>query len=177
MGSLDRASTWKQPIRITIDSHIVDLIAATAGVLEAIARAAKARRLIFVTPHIIRDQLSATRDPARRHLLLNAYDALPTESVPTHGFVLDVSVLGEEAGEGARLGDGGESGVSLFEVKTGGRGGMQDALLATTASGVADVLVTEDQDLCKKVEASSARCALWSFDELVAFVNREGELE
>ena len=170
MAPLDRVSRWKRPTRIAIATEIVDLIADTPGALEAIQRAAKTRRLIIVTSHIIRDQLTATGDPTRRGLLLNICDALPAESVPTHGFVLGVSRLGE-----ARLGDGRQSGVSIGKVRPSGRGGMQDALIATTASGEADVLVTEDRDLCKKVKASSARCAVWSFADLVAFVSREGE--
>jgi len=171
MVPLVRVTRWRQPIRIAIDTHIVDKIADTDGFLEAMKRAGEARRLVVVISHVIRDQLTAiTRDTARRHLLLNTYDALPAESVSTHGFGLDVSRLDE-----ARLGDDRESGASLSALKPSGRGGMQDALIAATASGEADILVSEDHDLCKKVKASSALCVVWSFADLVAFVNGERE--
>lgn len=122
--------------RVVIDTHIVDLILDTPGALEAV-RAADPSKLIIVGTHIVRDELAATKDPDRRGCLLGVYEALPKEAVATHGFVLGLSRLGE-----ARLGDGRESGISLEEVKTKGRGALKDALLATTASGEADVLVT-----------------------------------
>ena len=63
--------------------------------------------------------------------------------------------------------------MSLEMVKTGGRGGLHDALLAMTASRDADVLVTEDENLMKKVRAAGANCSIWSFEEFVAFVQTE----
>jgi hypothetical protein len=90
--------------------------------------------------------------------------------VSTVGFVLDVSRLG-----GARLGGGDDSGASLEEMKTRGRGKMHDALIACTASGEADVLVAKDQDLRRKVSSSAVRCELWSFEDLLEFARkREG---
>jgi hypothetical protein len=155
--------------RIAIDSQIVDLILDTPRALECLHLAAVAGRLLFLGLHIVRDQLAATGNEARRRRLLETYAALPKEEFPTHGFVLGVSRLGE-----ATLGDGRESGISLHAVKTGGRGGMHDALIATTASGRADVLVTEDQDLRRKVTASAARCEVWSFGQLIDFARAAG---
>lgn len=120
-------------LRIAIDSQIVDLILDTPGALESIQEAAAAGRLVFSGLHVIRDQLAATGDAARRQRLLDTYAALPKQEHPTHGFVLGISRLGM-----ATLGDGRESGVSLYDVKTRGRGAMHDALIATTASGTAD---------------------------------------
>jgi hypothetical protein len=61
------------------------------------------------------------------------------------------------------------------ELKTPGKGGMHDALIGATASGEANVLVTEDKDLRRKMKASSARCPVWSFAELMAFMSKEEE--
>jgi hypothetical protein len=169
MATLDRVSQWGLPTRVAIDTQIVDLIADTAGALDAIQRAGSAGRLIIVTSHIIRDQLAATPNPTRRDMLLNTYDALPAQDVPTHGVVLDVSKFDE-----ARFEDEQETGISLSEVTTRGRGGIHDALIATTASGEAAGLVTEDRELRRRIESSTARCAVWSFGDLMEFVNGEG---
>lgn len=154
--------------RIGIDSMIVDQIMETPGLLESIQRAAGSRRLTFIATHILHDQLAATQDPERREKLLATLEALPKENIPTRGFVLDISRLDE-----ARLGDGIESGVSLGQVKTGGRGGRQDALVATTAAGDADLLVTEDETLAKKVRTVGANCEVWNFAKFVEFVKAE----
>lgn len=154
--------------RIAIDNMIADRIMERPGLLRAIRRAAGCGALVIVATHILRDGLAQTSDPERRRRLLATCDELPKEEVPTRGLVLDVSQLDE-----ARLGDGAESGVSLGQLKTRGRGAWKDALIATTASGDADVLVTEDKDLAKRVRAARARCAVWNFAEFARFVQAE----
>jgi hypothetical protein len=151
--------------RIVIDTMVVDLIADTPGLLEQVQEAARRGALSFVVTHIIRDQLAAA--PAgRRDTLLGAYDALPKTQVPTKGFVLGLSRLGE-----ARLGDGSETGVSAHDVRpSGDMGGLADALIATTASGDADVLVTADSALRAKAQKAGVRCDVWDLAQFVAFV-------
>ncbi len=63
--------------------------------------------------------------------------------------------------------------MSLEMVKTGGRGGLHDALIAMTASRDADVLVTEDENLMKKARAAGVNCEIWTFQQFVAFVQAE----
>lgn len=150
--------------RIAIDSMIVDKIMDTPDFLATLQRAGAEGHLIIVGSHVVRNQLEATRDTDRRSRLLATYDALPLQTVATRGFILGISALG-----GARLVDGSESGVSVDEAKTRGPGALHDALIATTASGEADVLVTEEADLTKKVKASRARCGVWSFGEFETF--------
>jgi hypothetical protein len=118
--------------------------------------------VVIVETHLLKDQLAETRDESRRRQLLDAYSALPKQSVPTAAFVLDVSRLGA-----ATLGDDATSGA-LGRLKTSGRGGMQDALIALTAAGSADVLVTEDGDLAKRAVAE--KVSIWSFADLRDYV-------
>jgi len=99
-------------------------------------------QLVIVLSHILRDELGAVPDPWRREKLLRVLDALPKENVATHGVV------------------------------PRGRSALRDALVATTASGEADVLVTDDTDLAKKVGLSTARCEIWSFQDFVHFVRK-----
>jgi predicted nucleic acid-binding protein len=124
---------------------IIDRIVETAGLVQRIQRAIANGPLTIVETHLLRDQLSQTPNAARRILLFRVYDALPMVAVPTSEFVLDVSRFDD-----AEFGD--ES-VDLEGLATAGCGRMQDALLASTASRKADIIVTEDGDLRKKVEA------------------------
>ncbi len=154
--------------RILIDNMIVDLIMGAPGLLDSIRAASDRGGLVILTTHILHDQLTATDNVDRRNRLLATYEALPKEHVETHGIVTDISNLG-----GAQFENDAESGVSVRTVKTGGRGGWHDALMATTASGDADVLVTEDGPLAKKARAAGVNCAIWTFQEFVAFVQAE----
>jgi hypothetical protein len=70
---------------------------------------------------------------------------------------------------------GGDSGVTLPQVCTKGRGAMKDALMATTASGAADVLVTGDGTLRKKVCQSTAPCEVWTLEQLQDFIRAASE--
>jgi hypothetical protein len=66
--------------------------------------------------------------------------------VPKAGIVLDASRLDE-----ALFTDDAGS-ESLKRLQTGGRGGMQDALILLTASGRTDALVTDDGALAIRAE-------------------------
>lgn len=157
--------------RILLDSMIVDRLLDDEGLFDKVLAAIESGRASFVAPHIVRDQLAVTPNEERRRRLLASYDALPKKPVLTAGAVFDVSRFDE-----ARFGDGaGMSGVSIDEVRTRGRGAASDALLAVTAAGEADVLVTEDTDLRKKVERSKATCQIWDANKLRQFVEGEGK--
>lgn len=158
--------------RVAIDTQIVDRILDTAGVLEEINAAAKRCALVVISNHVVRDELEATPEPDRRERLLRVYDALQRKDVLTRGGIYGVSKYGM-----ARYGDGSETGISLSEARTQGRGRSRDALIATTAAGEADVLVTEDQTLAKRVRTSKAKCKVWSFSEFLSFVRTDGREE
>jgi predicted nucleic acid-binding protein len=48
-------------------------------------------------------------------------------------------------------------------VDLGGKGGPHDALIATTASVEADVLVTDDGQLIKKMRMNGEKYEVWTF--------------
>jgi hypothetical protein len=156
-------------LRIALDTDAVNRIADFPGILEKIKLASDSSHLIIIGNHVVRDQLAATSDPERRAHLLPVYDALAKRDVPTEGALWGISKWGEST-----FGDGGRTGISLTEAKTGGRGGHHDALIATTAAGHADVLVTNDGDLAKKIERSQAVCLVWSFNDFLRFLRAEG---
>ena len=148
------------PKRLVIDSMVIDLIADTPYLLERVQRAIANGLLTIVETHILRTQLSATPCEARRTRLLDVFEVLPKIQITTHGFVFGVSALAK-----ADLGYEGLEGL-----KTPGRGGMHDALLAATASAKADALVTRDVELAKKVKAKNLPCELWSLEDFQHFV-------
>ena len=158
--------------RIAFDSNVVDAIEASPGLLRAIQRAAASGELILLSSHVQGDELAATPDQERRAKLLNLYRALPVTTVATHGFVLGVSRLGM-----ARLGDGSWTGVGIDDLDSKGRKHRRDALIGVTAAGEADVFVTRERRLQRKMKAAGARCEIWDFDEFREYVLSITELD
>ena len=150
--------------RILFDNMVIDKILNTEGLLQSMLKAAQGGALLLLTAHIIRDKLAETPDDIHREQLLAVYDALPKQRAATRGFVLGTSALGE----GELVDDA--TAALLGRLKTSGRGGWHDALIAATAEGKADVLVTEDRDLVKKVKAVGLNCEIWNFEEFARFV-------
>ena len=174
--TLSRVHSWStgsSPKRILIDSMIVDKILETRGLIERIQQAGAQGVLVIVETHVLREQLSDTPNEAKRRQLLEVYEALPKDLVPTSAFVLDVSPLVADVSPpgGAEPADEATA-ASVDRLKTPSKdsGGIKDALLAATASGKADVLVTEDTGLLKRVPVSPLRCEVWDFARFRQFV-------
>ena len=89
--------------------------------------------LKILTTHVQEDELSLISDVEKKKKVAS----IPREVIPTRGFVLGVSRLGM-----ARLG-----GEGIEEIRQGNLRHTHDALIAATAEGYADVLVTEEEDL------------------------------
>ncbi len=153
-------------IRIAIDTNTINRIVDTPQAHDQI-KAAMSGSFLIIGNHVLKDELEETTDPDRRSKLRDTYKDLVKATVPTAGFVMDTSRL-DQAG----LGTGAESGISVANAMTRGRGRLHDALVATTASGQANVLVTDDSNLRKKVQASAARCEVWSFQDFMNFVRQ-----
>jgi rRNA-processing protein FCF1 len=146
-----------------IDSSIIDYILKTPGLIERIRQAAAGDILTLVETHILKDQLENTEEESRREQLLAVYGALPKTQVETSGLILDVSRL-----DMAELGGNAVS-ESISRLRPSkDLGGLKDALLAATASGKADVLVTNDRDLRKKAARESIQ--VWGFEQFSKFV-------
>ncbi|MEC4890060.1 MAG: hypothetical protein RI101_08360 [Nitrospira sp.] len=152
--------------RIALDTDAINSLVSTK-LLDEISAAAKQRGIVFVLIHVVRDQLAQTSDAGRRAQLLEVYDVLPIIELPTSGFVLGISRLGH-----AEIKD---SAAELEVFTTSGRGKMQDALIGATAAAKADVLVTDDRTLTKRVMAHTMRCEIWTFERLVRFLLEKEE--
>lgn len=147
--------------RIALDTDAINSLVST-NLLDEIGAAAKQRRIAFVLSHVVRDQLVKTKDAGRRAQLLKVYDVLPIIELPTSDFVLGISKL-----DHAEMKD---SAAELEAFTTNGRGKTQDALIGATAADKADVLVTDDDVLTKRVTAHAMRCEVWTFERLVHFL-------
>lgn len=152
--------------RIALDTNVVNRIADTKGLLEEICAVAKEGRIIIVGIPTVRNELEQTPDLDRRALLVGVYDQLPREDVLDQASAWDLSNWGQSL-----WGDGSHTGVSVEATRTGNtRAGARDGIITVTASGKADVLVTEDRELKKKVCDSTAQCAVWTFEDLIRLV-------
>ncbi|MBK5280540.1 MAG: hypothetical protein JJE16_00470 [Nitrospiraceae bacterium] len=152
--------------RIALDTNIVNRIAATTGLIEEICTVAKAGRIIIVGIPTVRNELEQTPDLDRRALLVGVYDQFPREDVLDQASVWDASKWGQSL-----WGDGSHTGVSVEATRTGNtHRGARDGIIAVTASGKADVLVTEDRELKRKVCESTAQCEVWTFEDLIHLV-------
>ena len=153
--------------RIELDTMAVNRVADQPSLLSQINEAASRGCLVIIGNPMVRYELEQTKNTNRRNVLLTAWDALPRQDVlATASFYDDGLNYGE-----SYYGDGSHTGLPLQEARTNGRGGARDAVIATTAAGQADVLVTDDIALTKKVRDSKAACEVWNFDCFCQFLN------
>ena len=144
-------------------------------------------RVVAYATHIQRDEINNTKDSVRRSALLQVFNEVISESVPTDSLVVGVSRVGA-----ARVGGGvvpTESAVwgvsrwggakwtandNLFiPIKAGldtlnksKRNNVQDALIAETSIKGGYFLVTDDIDLIAVTKRYAGRCI--SLEELLA---------
>jgi len=160
--------------RIAFDTNTVNRIADVPGLIGKILDAAARTPFIIIENPMVRFEIDQTGDSARREELLRVWNGLPKEKVLTHGGYYGVGLKWG----GSLYGDGSDTGLSLDQARTRGRGGARDAIIATTAAGEADVLVTDDNQLALRVRSSSAPCEVWTFEQFVSFLRepqtREG---
>lgn len=147
-------------MKIVLDSMIFDLIVATDGLSNRIARSVEKGQIKILTTHVQEDQLTAMPGLQK----LSKIAEVPREMIPTSVFFLDLSRLGM-----ARLGDRDDR--SIDQIRRGNIEHTPDALIADTAQKYADVLVTEDATLAKRVRAEGFSVKVWSFKKLIEFVD------
>lgn len=153
--------------RIALDTNAVNKIADTPGLAEQIRDAAGRHSFTIIGNPMVQFELEQTRDSVRRTKLLTVWEALPRRDVPTRGGYYGV---GLKYGQ-SLYGDGRETGLSLGEARTTNNlAGARDAIIATTAAGEADIIVTDDGDLEQRVKANAAKCEVWTFERFLLFI-------
>ena len=151
-------------MKIMIDSQIYDLVANTPGLAESLNALQRGGALTILSTHIQEDELASIKDAGKEARMA----VIQRVQVPTAG-----GVYGVPKYDGGTYGDGSDSGISIDEVRIPSKGHTRDALIATSASKHADVLVTEDGRLARRLNSLTPRCEIWSFSDFKEWVATE----
>lgn len=154
--------------RIAIDNNMIDVIAETPGLLEAIQAAGARQQLVIITTHVLEDEIERIPDQGRRTQLRAVYDALPKKQVATADFVIGKSRLGM-----ARLSDGHNYECYIGDGKKENH--AFDALVVRTAIQEADVLVTAEHStrrnrLPRRLRRINPSFPIWDKKTFMAYV-------
>ena len=170
-------------MRIMLDNMVYDRIAEAPGMIARLNRMTAEGRITILTTFVQETQMAAIPDVRKRA----QFRAIQRTKVPPAAGLYGVTPYGEFP-YGS---DGSEGGLSVHELMTareqhahgalppaeehGGyldlrKGHKGDALIASTASAEADVLITEDGRLLRKLRKSRVRCEVWRFHRFREFV-------
>ena len=147
-------------MRFMLDTMIFDHIVADPVLAEMVRETVGSGRITIVTTHVQEDQIAAIPDERKRR----AISCLPRRTVPTMGFVLDVSRLGM-----ARLADD-DTNTAIESIGRQHLLTVKDALIAASVRGEADALVTEDKTLRKRIRRDGLNVTLLGFEEFREYV-------
>jgi hypothetical protein len=155
-------------VKFMLDTHIYDLIVATSGLVDQVNGLVAAGKATILCTHVQDDELANILDAHKRAEVLR----INRRRVPTAGAVFGLSRYGAST-----YGDGSTGGIALDQVRSAARGHTKDALIASTASREADVLVTEDRRLVNRLRAISTSCQVWSFERFANYCQVSAEDE
>jgi predicted nucleic acid-binding protein len=145
-----------------LDSNVHDLIVVDQQVKAAVLKRIADGRLKLVSTHVQRDELSLA--PAhKRDALLAIYEL--SDVAQTTGAVWDVSRW-DQSTYGSD-----EVNASIDALMSGNPTHAEDALIAATASGQADVLVTNETRLSSKIKRAGFAVDVWSWGQFAAWVS------
>ena len=152
-----------------LDSNVYDKIVKTTGMLDRLNDLSAAGEIVILTMHVQEHQLAAT--PPKNEVKKAKIQKVKRTRVAPSAFLWGITPWGE-APWGS---DGSEGGLSVFDVITPSGNDVEDALIASTASAEADVLVTEDARLRKRVLRRGIRCRVWTFKHLKDYILRASD--
>ncbi len=136
-------------MKFMLDTNIFDLIIDSDMVTNKVCGLVQQGLMKIVTTHIQEDELGKIPDVAKRKKVA----LVPREIIDTSGFVWGASRY-----DMARFG-----GEGIDEIRQGNPRHTEDALIAATAEGQADVLVTEDATLGRRVRSQGFKVEVWSY--------------
>jgi hypothetical protein len=153
--------------RIMLDSNVHDLIVADQQLKEAVLKRIADGRLKLIGSHVQRDELSLAPLPKRNELLA-IYEL--SDVAQTTGAVWDVSRW-DQSTYGSD-----EVNTLIDALMCGNPKHAEDALIAATAAGEADLLVTNETRLASKIQRAgfAVMCGLGISSLRGLDVNKKG---
>jgi predicted nucleic acid-binding protein len=142
-------------MRFMLDTNVFDHIAEDAAFAKVVEDAARSGSITIVSTHIQEDQIADNPEREKREAIAR----IPRTIVPTTGFAWDVSRLGI-----ARLADD-ETSATIERMGRRHLKNTKDALIAASARDQADVLVTEDKTLQKRIRREDLNVTILTFEE------------
>jgi hypothetical protein len=154
-------------MKAMLDSMIFDCLIADEAAAMLVRQAVTSGHLQILITHIQEDQHAAIPDAEKLAKLAEARRELNVEVIATHGAVYGVSRYGRAryTDEGDRLGQ------VLNQVQVGNTKHAPDALIAATAAGDVDVLVTEDGLLRRRMQRVCPEIPVWRFQDLINYLS------
>ncbi len=149
------------PKRVMLDSNVHDLVVANPATRDGINRCINDGRLKLIATHVQRDELSKAPADKRDAMLCIYGQAM---SVHTKGAVWGVSRWDE-----TKYGSDDEN-ASIDAMMSGNPKHAEDALIASTAAGEADALVTNETRLASKIQRAGFSVEVWSWDQFVKWL-------
>lgn len=146
-----------------LDTQIYDLIIATPNLAEYINYFSNKNKIEILCTHIQNDELSSIPDPDKFYKV----SLIKRRRVTTAGALYRISKYGA-----ATYGNGSSSGIPIGQIRSEEGNHGKDALIATTAARDADVLVTNDARLSRRLGKLAPRCEVWSFERFEDFLVR-----
>lgn len=145
--------------KIMLDTMQYDKLLNAREKYDRLLKLQSERKIELLTTHIQRDELSAIVDVEKR-MRLEAILA-HARVIETRGFMLDVSRLGF-----ARFGDDEDHALIQHIRGKAWKRKSNDALIAATAAKEADVFVTEDKSLSRRLKSyPGIKCEIINFKE------------
>jgi hypothetical protein len=143
-----------------LDSMIYDQLLNDRKCYDLIIQKCKEGSIEILITHVQLDQLKATPDLNKRQSLLSIVANIPSRKISTAGAVWGMSKW-DEAKWGPGAGD-----VQISDITNGNLRHNADGLLVATAAAEADVFVTEEKRLPRKVQRLNSKLTVISFREL-----------
>jgi predicted nucleic acid-binding protein len=143
------------PVRVMIDTHIYDVVAADSEMKALIERRQLDGQIKLISTHIEAGELA--KIPGDRDI--GQATAVNTERVGAAVFVLDYSKLDED-----RLGTE-EANSAFSQIQKNNLRHTEDAMIGATALIEVDILVTDDDRFKRKFAALKSDIKMMSADE------------
>ena len=142
-------------MRFMFDTMIFAHIVADPSFADAVRDATSSGSITILTTHIQEDQIAAIGDDEKREAIMR----IPRTVVPTTGIAIGVSKLGI-----ARTADE-DTSATIERIGQRHLKNTMDALIAASARDEADVIVTDDKTLRKRMLREGLHVPMLTFEE------------